>query len=545
MTDIKTISGNIVDLIHHSIYPGTLTITGEKISGITHDHAVYDTYLIPGLIDAHIHIESSMLAPTEFARLAAPHGTVATVSDPHEIANVMGAAGIEFMLANGDLTPFKFAFGIPSCVPATGFESAGATIDAATVAQLAQTGRLRYLGELMNVPGVLNDDPEVMAKIRTVRQHGYPIDGHAPELSGTALARYIAAGITTDHEIASYAEAEAKINLGMKIQIREGSAAQNFAALHPLIDRYPEHCMFCSDDRHPHHLSAGHIDQMVRQALGFGYDPFKVLQVASLNPIRHYQLAVGLLQPGDPADVVVINNFTEFQVLRTYIQGRLVAANGRCLLPPAPILKINNFHAQPKQAADFTIAATGDPTLNVIGVIEGQLLTKWLRVPAQIVAGQAVSDPARDLLKLTVVNRYQNAPPVVGFIQNTGLQTGAIAASVAHDSHNIIAMGISDADIAAAVNLVIEHQGGLAVISDTEREILPLPIAGLMSDQDGATVARQYTKLLATVQNLGCRLHDPFMTLSFMALPVIPDLKLTATGLFDARRFKPVGLFEQ
>jgi adenine deaminase len=543
MIETRQISGNIVDLINKNIYPGTLEIASGRIVRIARDAAEYDTCLIPGLIDSHIHIESSLLTPAEFARLAVVHGTVATLSDPHEMANVLGVPGIDYMLENSRLTPFKFYFGVPSAVPATDFELSGATLDAGTVDQLLGSGDFRFLAEVMNIPGVLGQDPQTAAKLAAARKYGLPVDGHAPGLSGSDLYRYIQAGITTDHEASDLQEALEKIGLGMKIQIREGSAAANFDALHPLLQSHSEHCMFCSDDRHPNHLVSGHINEVVRRALRLGYDPFNVLRCASLNPIRHYQLDVGLLREGDPADFAVIDNLTDFTVLQTYIQGIQVAERGRTLLPNLRPRRINNFQARPKRAADFAIRSQSGP-VNVIEVIEGQLLTGRLRIEPTIQAGAVIADPQRDLLKLAVVNRYRNASPAVALIRNIGLQKGAIAASVAHDSHNIIAAGVSDADLAAAVNLVIENRGGFAIASGAHREALPLPVAGLMSDADGYQVAETYAGLLQTIRELGSALHDPFMTLGFMSLPVIPDLKLTAGGLFDVPSFRFIDLFE-
>jgi adenine deaminase len=544
MTENIHISGNIVDLVSKRIYPGTLEIESGRIAKITRDTAKYDTYLIPGLIDSHIHIESSLLTPVEFARLAVVHGTVATISDPHEIANVLGVTGIDYMLENSRLTPFKFFFGVPSSVPATGFEVSGATLDAETVDQLLSRGDFKFLSEVMNIPGVLAQDPQITAKLAAARKYGLPVDGHAPGLTGSALSLYIQAGITTDHEASDLKEALEKIGLGLKIQIREGSAAANFEALHPLLQSHSEHCMLCSDDRHPNHLASGHMNELVRRALRLGYDRFKVLSCVSLNPIRHYQLEVGLLREGDPADFAVIDNFNDFTILQTYIQGNLVAEQGRTLLPSMRPRHINNFQARPKSAEDFLVTPQSG-SVNVIEIIEDQLLTGRIRTKPTIQAGAVISDPERDLLKLTVVNRYRDTPPAVAFIKNIGLKKGAIAASVAHDSHNIIAAGVSDADLAAAVNLVIENRGGFAVVSEDHRKALPLPVAGLMSDADGYRVAETYAGLLQTIGELGSVLHDPFMTLGFMSLPVIPDLKLTATGLFDVKRFRFIELFEE
>jgi adenine deaminase len=542
---VQRISGRIVDLCHRTEYPGTVEIAGGFIRRIRRDARPRGPGLIlPGLIDAHIHIESSMLPPAEFARLAVVHGTVATVSDPHEIANVLGAAGVAYMIADGRRTPFKFHFGAPSCVPATPWETAGAALDAPVVARLLAQSRIGYLAEVMNFPGVLARDPALLAKIAAARRQGKPVDGHAPGLRGASAAAYAAAGISTDHECSTLAEAREKIAAGMQILIREGSAAKNFAALAPLLKTHPARCMFCCDDLHPDRLLLHHIDAHVRRALALGADRFDVLACASVNPVRHYGLPVGLLREGDPADFIVVDGWKRFRVLRTYLGGRLVAAHGRSRLPRQPVRVVNHFRARPRQAEDFAVAAASG-RLHVIEAINGQLVTRHRRLRARVVAGRAEADPARDLLKLAVVNRYVPAAPVaVGFVRGFGLQTGALAASVAHDSHNIVAVGADDASLAAAVNLVIAHRGGLSVIGRGRRAVLPLPIAGLMAAGDGRAVARRYLALDALAKQLGSRLDAPFMTLSFMTLLVIPDLKLSDRGLFSGTRWARQPLFD-
>jgi adenine deaminase len=541
---VQRISGRIVDLCNRTEYPGTVEIAGGFIRRIRRDARPRGPGLIlPGLIDAHIHIESSMLPPSEFARLAVVHGTVATVSDPHEIANVLGAAGVAYMIADGRRTPFKFHFGAPSCVPATAWETAGAALDAPVVARLLAQSRIGYLAEVMNFPGVLARDPTLLAKIAAARRQGKPVDGHAPGLRGASAAAYAAAGISTDHECSTLAEAREKIAAGMQILIREGSAAKNFAALAPLLKTHPARCMFCCDDLHPDRLLIHHIDAHVRRALALGADRFDVLACASVNPVRHYGLPVGLLREGDPADFIVVDGWKRFRVLRTYLEGRLVAAHGRSRLPRQPVRVVNHFRARPRAAEDFAVTA-GSGRLHVIEAINGQLVTRHRRLRARVVAGRAEADPARDLLKLAVVNRYVPAAPVaVGFVRGFGLQTGALASSVAHDSHNIVAVGTDDASLAAAVNLVIAHRGGLSVIGRGRREVLPLPIAGLMAAGDGRAVARRYLALDALAKQLGSRLDAPFMTLSFMTLLVMPDLKLSDRGLFSGTRWASQPLF--
>lgn len=544
MPKITKISGNIVDLIHSTIYAGTLELADTRIINIVPEDRSYENFIIPGLVDAHIHIESSMMVPSEFARLAVIHGTVAAVSDPHEIANVLGVTGIKYMIMNGKTVPFKFYFGAPSCVPATCYETAGAVVSPQQIEELFQTQQLKFLSEMMNFPGVIKDDPDVLAKIAIAQKYHRPIDGHAPGLKNPDLQKYIQAGISTDHETFELDEGIAKIKAGMTILIREGSAAKNFEALHFLIEDYSDQCMFCCDDKHPNELVKGHINEIVKRAIQQGYGIFKVLKCASLNPIKHYQLEVGLLQKGDPADFVVIDNFNDFNILKTYINGKVVAENGQSLIARFKPTIINIFKTKPKQATDFSVQ--GEPgKLKVIEAVDDELITRELLVEPKVIEGKVVSNPAQDILKITVVNRYKDTSPVVGFIKNFGLQRGAIASSVAHDSHNIIAVGVDDQEIAHAVNLIIKHKGGLVVVDGTEARILPLPVAGLMSIEDGFWVAQQYEEIAKMVKNLGSKLKDPFMTLSFMALLVIPDLKLSDQGLFNGRDFKFTSLFDR
>ncbi|MFD1468760.1 adenine deaminase [Hymenobacter caeli] len=536
---------NVVDVFARTVRPATLRVAGGRVAAIEPTGAPGPDaalpYALPGFVDAHVHVESSLLVPTEFARLAVAHGTVATVSDPHEIGNVLGVAGVQYMLDNAAASPFKFCFGAPSCVPATPFETAGAEITAADIAQLFQNPKIGYLAEMMNWPGVLGRDAGVMEKIALAQTAGRPVDGHAPGLRGPDAARYASAGIATDHECFTADEARDKLAAGMKILIREGSAARNFDALIELLPAHHANLMFCSDDKHPDTLVLGHIDQLVRRALALGHDVFDVLQVACVNPVQHYRLPVGLLRVGDPADFIVVDNLTDCRVRQTYLDGQLVAENGRSLLPAAPIAAANNFHAQPVQAADFRVAApTGPPTLRVIECFDGQLITARRDLPARVENGEIVADPARDVLKLAVVNRYRaHVPPAVAFIQGFGLRGGALASSVGHDSHNITAVGGDDASLARAVNLVVGARGGLAAVGPGGEELLlPLPVAGLMSDQPGADVAAAYAALDAFAKRLGSPLGAPFMTLSFMALLVIPSLKLSDKGLFDGEAFR-------
>ncbi len=533
-------SGNIVDILNSRIYPGTLNIIEGRIADIA-EGGKYNTWIIPGFIDSHVHVESSLLPPSEFARLAAVHGTVAAVCDPHEIANVLGIEGVQFMIADGASVPFGFHFGAPSCVPATPFETAGASLGPAEVESLLQRKEVKFLAEMMNFPGVINGDPEVMRKIALARKYRKPLDGHAPGLRGEELRKYIAAGISTDHETFGYEEGEEKLKLGMKLLIREGSAAKDFTALSPLISRYPDHCMLCSDDLHPDDLISGHINEIIKKGLDLGIDIFTLLRCACLNPARHYGFEAGLLRSGDCADFVVVDGLDSLNVLATYIKGEPVAEGGRALLSPGTAAHPNRFNAGFKRPEDFAVKS-GGAAINIIEAVDGRIVTGWAREEPKIMDGSLVSDTGRDILKLAVVNRYADAPPAVGFVRNFGLKKGAIASSVAHDSHNILAVGVTDGDICTAVNLVIEHRGGLASVGDDFREVLPLPVAGLMADGNGHAVAHMYSHLDRLAKGLGSKLSAPFMTLSFMALPVIPRLKLSDKGLFDAERFRFIDL---
>jgi adenine deaminase len=587
------IRGHLVNIIEQKIDPVEIRVEAGRITSITSTTEPTGPFILPGFVDSHVHIESSLLIPSEFARLAVVHGTVATVSDPHEIANVCGLPGVEFMIRNGNSVPFYFNFGAPSCVPATIFETAGATLDAAAVTALLQKDEIKYLSELMNFPGVLAKDPEVMEKIAAAKRLGKPVDGHAPGLSGHDLNQYIAAGISTDHEAFTYEEALEKLKLGMKILIREGSAARNFEALIPLLNEYPEQIMFCSDDKHPDSLLAGHIDRLCARAVAKGIDPFKVLRAACINPVAHYNLEHGQLRVGDPADFIVVEDLVNFRVVQTYIKGVQVASEGtshlastHIVVTPAPTTSggmlnadpINNFKARPHTVADFAYPLNkwGEEE-NVeqcycIEALDGQLITNRLVIPIADTLprdGNLNSNPSKDILKIVVVNRYNAAPVAKSFIKNFGLKRGAIASSVAHDSHNIVAVGVDDESICRAINLIIDQKGGLSCIdpgaaataatagaapntpapSDITGEpiqiaaaagselLLPLPVAGLMSLDDGYRVADAYTAIDHMAKDLGATLAAPFMTLSFMALLVIPHLKLGDLGLFDGDSF--------
>ncbi|MES2731580.1 MAG: adenine deaminase [Bacteroidota bacterium] len=549
MENSTWIHGNVIDLIRERIGQGAVLVKGGRVEQIVWEADNQATinndvpFLLPGFVDAHVHIESSMLTPIQFARLAVVHGTVATVSDPHEIGNVLGIEGVEYMIANGKQVPFKFCFGAPSCVPATTFETAGATISVDDIERLFQDfPEVGYLAEMMNFPGVLHRDKEVLAKIALAQSYGKPVDGHAPGLRGELARQYVAAGMSTDHECFTKEEALDKLGFGMKILIREGSAAKNFEALVDLLHGHADRMMFCSDDKHPDSLVEGHINQLVKRALAKGIDLFKVLKAACLNPVQHYGLPVGLLQPGDPADFIVVDNLTDWNVLQTYVNGQLVADSGVTLIPHLPSLLVNQFNTFQKTPDQFQLPVADTLAshceVRVIEVLDGQLITYAHKATVPVYNGLAQPDISNDILKIVVVNRYRNEKPVVAFIKNVGLKEGAIASSVAHDSHNIIAVGVSDAQIARAVNVLIEAQGGISAVSEKQEAVLPLPIAGLMSGEDGYQIAEQYARLDALAKQMGSTLQSPFMSLSFMALLVIPSLKLSDLGLFDGESFQ-------
>lgn len=533
------LTGNLVEIQDRRIRPVELTIRDGLIVSIRDVPGPVESYLMPGFIDAHVHVESSMLVPSEFARLAVTHGTVATISDPHEIANVLGLAGVEYMIANGRQVPFHFFFGAPSCVPATAFETAGATIDADQVGALLERPDVLYLSEMMNFPGVLSGDPEVLRKIAHADRLGKPIDGHAPGLCGEQARRYIQAGMSTDHECFTAEEAEHKLRNGMWVQIREGSAAKNFEALHPLLHDHADRMMLCSDDKHPDSLVEGHINRLCARAVAAGIDVFKVLQAACLNPILHYGLPVGRLRPGDPADLIQVKDLVDFTVQGTYIAGRLVAEHGRSLIPRVEASAPNNFNCSPKRLVDLAVPATNDELL-VIEPFDGQLITGKVRMQGTILDGKFVADPARGLLKIAVVNRYSDSPVAVGWITNMGMARGAIASCVAHDSHNIVAVGTNDRDLCTAINAIIEAKGGISLAEGEHSKVLPLSVAGIMSTADAYVVANAYSDMDRAAKDLGCTMAAPFMTLSFMALLVIPHLKMSDLGLFDGDRFSLV-----
>ncbi len=534
------LQANLVDLRQRRIFHAEIRVENGRIRSIRPLPGTGKNYLMPGFIDAHVHIESSMLTPAEFGRMAVVHGTVGTISDPHEIANVLGEEGVLYMLESAAATPFKCCFGAPSCVPATTFETAGADLGPDAVERMLARPDIFYLSEMMNFPGVLFDDPQVMAKLAAARRAGKPVDGHAPGLRGDDARKYFGAGIATDHECFTYEEGLEKARLGVKILIREGSAARNFEALIGLLPQFPELVMFCSDDKHPDDLVRGHINQLATRAVAKGCDLFDVLRAACLHPVEHYKMPVGLLREGDPADFVLVEDLENFRALKTWIDGDLVAENGETLLRHQPAGIPNQFDTPAKSPEDFSISKTGG-TVRVIRALDGEIVTECETAPFP---ANGMSDVNGDLLKIAVVNRYFNAPPALGFIRGFGLKSGAIASCVAHDSHNIVAVGVSDEMLCRAVNAVMLNKGGISAAGEREVKTLPLPVAGIMSPGDGYEVARLYAEVDAFAKaRLGCLLRAPFMTLSFMALPVIPKLKMTDKGLFDVEKFGFSNLF--
>ncbi len=527
------VKGQLVDIFNRGIYPAEVVVEDGIIQTINKIAEAPQVFIMPGFVDAHVHIESSMLVPSEFARLAVCHGTVATISDPHEIANVCGIEGVEFMVDNGNSVPFKFFFGAPSCVPATPFETAGACFGIEETKQLLSRADILYLAEMMNWPGVIHRDKEVMAKLELAHSMGKQVDGHAPGLIGEEAAAYAAAGISTDHECFGFQEAEYKIKLGMKIAIREGSAAKNFEALIDLIDKYPEKIMFCSDDKHPDSLLEGHINSLASRAVAKGKDLFAVLRAACLHPITHYGLNVGLLRSGDEADFVLVKDLKGFEVLTTYISGVKVYDQGKSNIKSENNKIINKFDIGKIRKSDFSLISKGE-IINVIVAKDGQLITGWEKVG---VANRPLPDIPSDILKIAVVNRYEQTAPAIAYVRGFGIKKGAIASSVAHDSHNIIAVGTDDNALEQAVNAIIESRGGLSAYDGENLDMIPLPVAGLMSVGDGYQVADAYKKLDRRVKTMGSSLTSPYMTLSFMALLVIPALKISDKGLFDGKAF--------
>ena len=531
------ISGNIVDVKNREIFAGTVYIENGKIQKIKKEDKTYAQYILPGFINSHVHIESSMLAPASFAHIAVKHGTVATVSDPHEIANVLGIAGINYMIDSAAKTPLKIFFGAPSCVPATTFETAGANINSDDIAQLMQRDDIWYLSEMMNFPAVIFNDKEVHKKLQNAQKYQKPIDGHAPFLRGKDLEKYADAGITTDHECVSIEEAEEKIALGIKVQIREGSAAKNFEALHPLLAKHSDMIMLCTDDSHPNDLQKGFINELVKKAIAYNYDLFNVLRTVSYNVIEHYNLPVGLLREGDSADFIVTKDLKSFDILSTYINGKCVFDGTQTLFTIPKAKPINNFKREKIKADALRLSLKKEKQIKIIKAIDGDLTTDTFFYQIEKDTENFEADIKKDILKIVVLSRYDNNPVQIAYINGFGMQTGAFASSIAHDSHNIIAVGTNDADLLKAINLLIENKGGIAYANAIDKEILPLEIAGLMTTNTVEYVAERYESISNKIQKAGSKLKAPLMTAAFMSLLVIPKLKLGDKGLFDVEKF--------
>jgi adenine deaminase len=535
------ISGRLIDIHKRAIYPASITIKKGYIEKIEKLESAPEHYILPGLTDAHIHIESSMVTPGSFAKAAVSRGTIAVVSDPHEIANVLGIQGVLYMINDAARVPLKFYFGAPSCVPATTFESAGATIDSSGINELMHLPEVKYLAEMMNYPGVIYNDPEVRSKIEIAKKLKKPVDGHAPGIRGDSLKAYVTAGITTDHECTSIDEAREKISLGMKILIREGSAAKNLDDLKNLYKTDPDMIMLCSDDLHPEMLMKRHINKLAAKLISEGFNVFDVIRSCTINPALHYGLETGLLKPGQPADFIIVEDYRSMDVIDTWINGKKVFSKGKVLFDYQGADPVNNFNCSEIKIQDIRVTAESEK-MRVIQAFDGNLFTKEI---IENVKRESLieADTKSDILKIVVKDRYKDLEPAVGFISGFGLKSGAFASSVAHDSHNIICIGTNDNDIANAVNEVIRIKGGLAAANGKNINCLPLPVAGIMSDQPVDKVAYEYEELSEFVKTNGCKMSAPFMTLSFMALLVIPELKLSDRGLFDGNRFCHVPLF--
>jgi adenine deaminase len=535
------VEGQLVDIHNRDIYPAVINIAGRRIESVERTDSAPDVYILPGLIDAHIHIESSMVTPGAFAISVVKHGTCGVVSDPHEIANVLGIQGVEFMIVDAKKVPLNFFFGAPSCVPATDFESNGANLDHKEVRKLLEMEEINYLSEMMNFPGVIYGNAEVRKKLDCAKELNKPIDGHAPGLSGELLRKYVSAGITTDHECSRIEEAKEKLSLGMKILIREGSTAKNLNALKDLFNTNADKVMLCSDDLHPEMLRKRHINKLIAQLISEGYNEFDVIRSATINPSEHYNLNAGLLRPGDYADFILVDRLEKMNVKETWIKGVKVFGNEEVLFKYEESKPVNNFNCRPINESEILVK-NRHRDIRIIVAADGELLTSELKVSLR--TSEYISpDLNNDILKIVVKDRYKDLPPAIGFIKGFGIKKGAFASSIAHDSHNIIAVGTNDKDIVNSINEIVRLKGGLAVSQGGTIESLQLNIGGIMTTRSCDDIAEDYNNLNQLVNSLGCTMKAPFMTLSFMALLVIPDLKIGDRGLFDVKRFEPVSLF--
>ncbi|MDG5799366.1 adenine deaminase [Marinilabiliaceae bacterium ANBcel2] len=547
---MEKILGHIVDIENESIFPGSLTIRDGLIVKVArvNSREVPDRYILPGFVDSHIHIESSMLLPSHFAAATVPHGTIAVICDPHEIANVCGKSGVYYMINNGLTVPLKFFNGAPSSVPATNFETSGACINSQDVLELLSNDQIWFLSEVMNYPGVINGDPEIDKKIASAKKLNKVIDGHAPGLSGKDLDYYISCGISTDHECSTYIEAKEKIMKGMKILIRDGSAAKNFKNLYPLISQFPDDVMLCTDDSHPDEiLSNGHIDRIIRLGLSYGVDIFKLLKAAIINPIKHYKLPIGLLKEGDLADFIIVDSLKDLNVLSTFIDGsEAYNSEEGYKFSLSPQVAINNFCAKKVTHEDFLLKVPDYATYaQVINVKDGELITDIFNWDIREYRNNYLNgDLKQDIIKLVVYNRYSHSTPSIGFVKNIGLKDGAIGGTVAHDSHNIVVAGTDDQYIVELINNIVDNKGGIGIKCSEGLKILPLPVAGLMSLESVNEVALLYTEIDSLAKKSGSQLSAPFMTLSFLSLLVIPSLKLSDKGLFCSDNFQFESIFK-
>ena len=558
----------ILDVVTDSIYPARIAIEDgifKQVTPVTiNEETSVDVpgIMLPGFIDSHIHIESSMITPAQFAKIAVRHGTTSVVCDPHEIANVLGIDGIEAMIENAKKVPFNFYFAAPSCVPATPFETSGATLDSSAIEYLLKKDEVVALAEMMNFPGVISGDEEVLRKLELARKYEKPIDGHAPLLSGKDLDKYLEQGISTDHECTNVVEAIEKKIKGMRIMVRDGSSAKNMEGLFNMdegkkmvenSERFsliyrdvfekklfsPVFDFIVSDDKHPDELVKGHLNLSIKKAISLGIDPFKAISMVTINPAYHYALDAGIIVEGARADFIVVDSLHDLNVLKTYVGGECVF-DGKNVLFDAPEMKSHNsINASKKTAADFDMHYGGDECeVNVIECFDGNLLTRKATASLSVEDGIVQSDTSQDVLKIAVVERYGGNTVANAFIKGFGLKKGAMASSVAHDSHNIIVVGCDSEAMARAVNRVIDDGGGISVVCDDFTDSLPLPIAGLMSNEDAFDVAGKWGELYEKTVDWGCTLKFPFMTMAFMALLVLPSIKISDKGLFDGDSFE-------
>ena len=540
-----TVSGRVIDVISREIKSAEIRIEDGIISSIMEKDVVPNCYIMPGLVDSHMHIESSLLIPSRFANQVVKHGTLGVVTDPHEIANVLGEIGVDFMINDAKKVPLEIKFGVPSCVPATRHETSGFVLDSNIVESLLKREEVVCLAEVMDFVGVVEEDLEILKKIVACKKLGKKIDGHAPGLKGEDLKKYVAAGISSDHECSTIEEALEKISLGMMIQIREGSAAKNFDVLYPLLNSHSDKVMLCTDDLHPDDIAEkGHINYLIKKGLSKGIDLFSILRAASYNPIHHYGLELGLLQIGDSADFIVVDDLESFNVQAVYRKGGCIFKDEKVLFEVNNEILLNNFSRKPIQLSDISVTAQNGP-VRVIVAKDGDLLTDSILCQPRIENGNVVSDVDNDLLKMVVMSRYDNGKPVIGFAKGFGYTKGAIAESIAHDSHNIIAIGTSDEELLHAINTLIEMKGGIVAVNNGDSRSVQLEVAGLMSNKTGEELIHDYKQLSEFASNLGSEFNSPFLTLAFMSLLVIPKLKLSDKGLFDVNQFKVINLFKE